>query len=89
MTGDDLVAAYDEALSRLAAQTPEPGPARRLIDPFLRLFGADSRTFAVAERSRALDHAARRAVAAGDPAVSLELDAALRRRAAVPVRAPS
>jgi hypothetical protein len=89
VTTDDLVAAYDEALSRLVAQSPEPGPAHRLIDPVLRLFGVDSRTFAIAERSRALDHAARRAVAAGDPAVSMELDAALRRRAAAPVRPSS
>ncbi|MBL8834131.1 MAG: hypothetical protein JNL71_17195 [Rhodospirillales bacterium] len=80
MTADELLAAYDATLARLAADTPEPGPARRLIDPLLRLFGADSRTHAVRERTRLLDRAARQAVAAGDPMRAGLLDEALRSR---------
>ena len=80
MTPDELVAAYDAALARLAALSPEPGPARRLIDPLLRLFGRDSRTYAMRERASLLDRAARDAVAGGNAERRRALDDALARR---------
>lgn len=80
MTADELLAAYDATLARLAARTPEPGPAHRLIDPLLRLFSADSRTHAVRERLLLLERAAHDEVTAGDPQREDALDAALRRR---------
>ncbi len=87
MTAEELLAAYDQALARLAAQTPESGPARRLIDPLLALFGADSRTHAVRERRNLLARAACDEVAAGDPRRAHALEVALRRRESGPVRA--
>ena len=86
-TADELLVAYDEALARLAATTPEPGPAHRLIDPLLRLFGRDSRTLARRERQSLIEHAARVRVVAGEPARAKALDDALRRRAWEPARA--
>ena len=41
---------------------PAPGP--RLIDPLLRLFGADSQSYAKRERARAIDRLAFEALAA-------------------------
>ncbi len=88
MTPDgELVAAYEEALARLAATTPEPGPAHRLLDPLLRLFGRDSRTMARRERQALIERAARICVSAGEPARAAALEEALRRRAQEPVRA--
>ncbi len=84
MNPDALVASYDAALARLAADHPPPGAAGRLIDPLLRLFGADARTRAQAERADLLDRAARHEVAAGNIERAAALDAALRRRAARP-----
>ncbi len=86
MTDDRLLAEYDETLARLAAQSPEPGPAHRLIDPLLRLFGRDSHSLARRERRVLIERAARLAVAAGDPARSSSLDEALRRRGTVAAR---
>jgi hypothetical protein len=80
VTPEELVSAYDETLSRLAGLSPEPGPAHRLIDPLLRLFGRDSRTYAVRERAALLDRAARDAVAGGNAERRRALDAALARR---------
>lgn len=80
MTAEELLAAYDQALARLAAQSPEPGPAHRLIDPVLRLFGADSRTHALRERRNLLARAARDEVVAGDSQRANALEAALRSR---------
>jgi hypothetical protein len=87
VTPGELLLAYDEALARLAATTPEPGPAHRLIDPLLRLFGRDSRTLARRERRACIEQAARFSVAAGDSGRARALDDALRRRAREPARA--
>jgi hypothetical protein len=87
MRADELLVAYDEALARLAANTPEPGPAHRLVDPLLRLFGRDSRTLARRERKALIERAARISVVADEPARANVLEEALRLRAKAPVRA--
>ncbi len=60
----DIAKRYDAARERFERSIALPAPGPRLIDPLLRLFGADSQSYAKRERALAVDRLAFDAIAA-------------------------
>ena len=61
---------YAAACARFSAEIAEPARGTRLIDPLLRLFGADSQSYAKRERAAAIARLAFEAVLAENPSIA-------------------
>jgi hypothetical protein len=65
-----LQKSYAAACARFSSEIAEPARGPRLIDPLLRLFGADSQSYAKRERAAAIERMAFDAVLAENPGVT-------------------